>query len=305
LILAVVLAAVFGAQPLRNSLVPGAGAEVYRQSGYGFFHGSGRDFWWRPGAGLRGYLRYEIGYWLAGTIVLIAGGLAVLARLARGKASGLEAHRGEVIATCAALHAVFVTTFFGNRWSWIYYLWVLILGLAALSTRGRVWNAAVVCLAALALVSDRSRYQDLRKVWIEDTHGPETHGLWATGRELDEWRRVLALTEGRRPVLLAGKEGIGLLEPRFAPPVGSYFVPGHPVPAEVLRKADQLAAAETVVRVRTGFEPGWGSFERWPEIAAALDGLETVWVGSEFEVLRRSRPPSGPWRSWIQAPDPD
>src|SRR5207245_319775 len=74
--LAVVLAAVYGVRPLVNTLIPTGGMEVYRQGRLGFFHGTGRAFWIRPGAGLRGYLRYEIGYWLAGTFVLLAGGLA-------------------------------------------------------------------------------------------------------------------------------------------------------------------------------------------------------------------------------------
>lgn len=294
LILAASLAAVFGAQPLINSLVPGAGAEVYRESGYGFFRGSGRDFWWRPGVGLSGYLRYEVGYWLAGTLVLIGGGVAALARLVRGSGVAPEAGRDEMIATCALLHVVFVTAFFGNRFSWIYYLWVLVAGLAAMSARGRAGRGAAWALALLLLLSDRSRLQDVRKGWLEDTRGAETYHLWATCQERDEWRKVLGLTEKTRPVLLAGKEGIGLLDTRFAGPVGLYFVPGHPVPAEVGRKAAQLAVAETVVRVRSGFEPAWGGFERWPEIAAAIRGLEPVWTGNEFEVLRRRTPVSKP-----------
>ena len=33
--------------------------------------------------------------------------------------------------------------------------------------------------------------------------------------------------------------------------------------------------------------PTHGDFEHWPEIARALDGLESVWRGQLFEVLRR------------------
>jgi hypothetical protein len=293
LILAALLAAVFGISPLAHSLIPGAGAEVYRQSGYGFFRGSGRDFWWRPGVGIRGYLRYEVGYWLAGTLVLSVGGIAALVRLSRGGWAAKDSRRCEIIATCAILHVVFVTIFFGNRFSWIYYLWVLIAGLAALSTWGRAGVGAAWLLALLLLLSDRSRLQDARKGWAEDSRGPDTYNLWATNSERDEWRKVLSLTSGTHPVLLAGKEGVGVIDPRFARPVGSYFVPGHPVATEIERKAAQLGKAEMVVRVRTGFEPAWGGYERWPEIAAELAAFEPVWTGTEFEVLTRVRPATG------------
>jgi hypothetical protein len=293
LALVALLATMFGVVPLFNSLVPGAGAKVYREGGYGFFRGLGRAFWWRPAAGLWGYVRYEIGYWLAGSLVLTSGGFAAIVAMIRSKGStDLYKRRCEVVATCASLHVVFVTTFFGNRFSWVYYVWVLVAGLAAMSTLGRACRWLVWCLALMVLISDRSRFQDLRKCWVAESRSAETLGIWATDTERDEWRKVLALTEDSRPVLLAGKEGITLLEPRFEPPAVSYLVPGHPVPSELRRKADQLADAKVVVRVLTGWEPTWGRFERWPEISAALDGLVPVWTGREFAVLRRVRPPS-------------
>jgi hypothetical protein len=294
LALSAVLGAVYGLRPLVNTLLPGAGMEVYRQGGYGFFHGAGRAFWWRPGVGLRGYLRYEVGYWLVGSLVLTAGGLAALARLAsdRGGRPWREIRRDEVVTTCAALHVAFVTLFFGNRLSWVYYLVVLIAGLAAMAGRGGLARGAVWGLAAMVLLSDRSWVNSALSARASVSRGPDTAGLWATRHERNEWRKVLALTEGSRPALLANIEGAALFYPRFAPPVVSYLVPGHPVPVELRRKAEQLAAAPMVVRVRTGSDPAWGGYERWPELAAALDGLELVWRGEIYEVFRRVRPPS-------------
>jgi hypothetical protein len=75
------------------------------------------------------------------------------------------------------LHAVIVTTFFGNRFSWIYYLPVLLAGLAAWSGRGRRARVLVWGLALLVLLSDRSQIETLRRAWAEDARGPETFGL--------------------------------------------------------------------------------------------------------------------------------
>ena len=286
LVLVLILGLMFGAVPLANTLFPASGREVYRQSGYGFFRGSGRDFWWRPGAGLRGYLRYEIAYWLAGTSVLLAGGVAALARLARGRGD----RAGEIAATCAGLHAAFVVGFFGNQFSWRYYLAVLLVGLAATSRLGKAARRAIWVVAALAAYSDRARVETAVAAWRSDVVSQDTLGLWATPAELAEWREVLRLVDGRRAAFLANTDGAPALFPAFAPPAGAYFVPGHPVAAELRRKADQIAGAEVVVRVRPRSDPARGGFERWPEIADALDGCETVWEGDFFEVARRVRP---------------
>jgi hypothetical protein len=100
---------------------------------------------------------------------------------------------------------------------------------------------------------------------------------------------VLALTRGHRPALLADCEGATLLFPLFAPPMGAYFVPGHPLPVEVRRKAAQLAEAAMIVKVGT---PGDRRFDRWPALADALDGCTPVWEGGLYQVYRRKRPPA-------------
>jgi hypothetical protein len=286
-LLALVLAAVYGARPLYRTLIPTAGIEVYRQSRFGFFHGTGRDFWYRPGAGLRGYLRYEIGYWLIGTFVLIAGGLESLGRLMR-KVPPRVAHKDEVILVCALLHVLFVTLFFGHRFSWKYYHALFLLGLAALVPRGRRHAVVVALLAVLVLWTDRAWVQAVAHDWKDRAPSAATLGLWATKVDQTEWARVLELTRGVRPVLLAECEGATLLFPRFAPPMGAYFVPGHPLPAEIHRKAAQLAAAQWIVKVGP---PGNRRFDRWPELVTALGGCEPVWEGTMYQVYRRVSSP--------------
>jgi hypothetical protein len=286
--LAVVLGAVYGARPLIRTLVPTGGLDVYRQSRYGFFHGSGRDFWYRPGAGLRGYLRYEIGYWLAGTAVLIGGGLESLSRLARRIPPRVPGN-DEVVLGCALLHVVFVTLFFGHSFSWKYYLAIFLLGLAAMATRGRRHAVAIGILALMVGFTDKAWVQALANDWRTRAPSATARCLCTTAEDRREWGQVLELTRDRRPVLLADCEGATLLFPQFAPPMGTYFVPGHPVPAEIRRKAAQLASAGWIVKVGA---PDDHKFERWPELAAALDGCEPVWQGGLYQVYRRIRPPA-------------
>jgi hypothetical protein len=286
--LALLLAAVYGVRPLVGSLVPTGGMAVYREGRLGFFHGTGRDFWLRPDAGLRGYLRYEIGYWLAGTVVLIGGGLeSALRRTRRPHPAPVIAHNDEVVLGCAVLHVTFVTLFFGHSFSWKYYLAILLLGLAAMAARGRRHAVVIGGIALLVLISDRAWLQALAGDWKSRTPSATTAGLWSTTTEQREWARVLELTRGNRPVLLADCEGATLLFPQFAPPMGAYFVPGHPLPAEVRRKAAQLAGASLVVKVGG---PGDRRFARWPELTAALDGCEPLWQGTLYQVYRRVRP---------------
>jgi hypothetical protein len=242
-----------------------------------------------PGGTLRDYLRYEVGAWLTGSAVLVIGGLDALGRLARPRGDRID----EVVATCAALHAGFVVLFFGNRVSWQYYYVILIAGLAAMAGRGRPWwdwrKLAVGLVAVLTLVGSKVKFETTARLWRTDTPSAATFGLWASPAERDEWLTVLDLCLGHGPAaLLARVEGGAALAPSvFERPETAYLVPGHPVPAEVTRKARQLARSATVVRVRPRGDPARGGYERWPEIAETLRVFETAWEGEFFEVARR------------------
>ncbi len=323
-LLAVVLATTYGVGPLVRTILPGAGMSNYRLERYGFFRGTGREFWVLPEGSLRAYFRYEVGFWLIGTAWLIASGIASLWRLGRGgpfrppprplsprermpegrvrgpgvdeetalqgQPSGDERRDDEVIVCIAALHVAFVTCFYAHRMSWAYYFAILILGLAA-TAKGRRRAAVVWLLAAMLLVSDRSKLLTTYREWSTSAPGPETLGLWATPAERSEWLEVLRRTRGHRPVLLSEVEGSVPLVPGFASPVAAYFFPGICLPVEARRKAKQLAAAGMIVAT---VPRDWRGFRLWPELAAALDGCEPAFEGDAFRLYRRVRPPSRP-----------
>ena len=290
LVLAAILAASFGPQSLLSTLSPARGAAIYRANHYGFFHGQGRVFWLLPGAGVRDYFRYEVGFWMLGTAALIGGGIAGVWRLVRGRGEAPERARDdEVIVTCALVHLAFVTLLFGHRITWVYSLPMLIMGLALLPNRGR-WPSLVVWgLAAALLVSDRSKGVATLGRRETETHTKVTLGLWASPRERDEWGHALELARDQpRAVVFAMCEGATVLYPGFAPPVVGFLVPGNLLPGEIQRKADQLAGASLIVSV---YPRDWDGFEHFPTLRAAFDGCELIADGQFVRVYRRGPAP--------------
>lgn len=288
-IIASLLASVFGMVPLCKTILPRTGIAVYRLAGFGFFHGIGRDFWALPHASLRDYFRYELGFWMLGTLFLTIGAFAGIWRQIRGNVPTDKGNNDEMCATCAGTHLGFVVFIFGHRGTWFYSLPMLILGLAALAARGR-WHRIFLCvLIVLLLISDRSKALDILQRWRTDAPTPVTLNLWATDQERVEWAQALELTHGRQPVLFAMCEGGALLIPGFAPPVSGYFVPGNALSVEVRRKTSQLAAASMII---SAYPLNWSGFTLWPELKAALDGCELLMEGRHLRVYRRVAPSS-------------
>lgn len=288
LALGALVAAAFGVGPLLETIVPTRATSVYRINRTGFFTGRGSEFWAWPPGGFLNYFRYEVGFWVLGSLWLVWSGLAALVRLARGRSVGADADDDELAVTCATLHVVFVTCMFGLRTSWTYYFAVLILGLAVRAKRDRTGLVTAWCLAALLLVNDRSKLMQFAHEWRTASPSAETLGLWAAPDQRAEWLKVLELSRDERPVLLAWIDGAVPLTPRFAPPVAGYVWAGLPLPVEVHRKAEQIRSARLVVAV---VHRDREQFAEWPELAAALDGCELVFDGATFRVYRRVRPP--------------
>jgi hypothetical protein len=283
------LSITFGVVPLLETVIPTKGIAIYRVGHFGFFHGVGREFWDLPGAGLWRYFRYEVGFWVLGSLWLAWGGLTALFRLALRRSAGDQTTDDELVVTCAALHILFVTCFFGLRTSWTYYFTILILGLAVRAKGGSKYAAVIWCLAVMLLVNDRSKLMTTYHEWSTSAPSRETLGLWATPAEHAEWRKVLELTHDETPVLLAGVEGSVPLLPGFAPPIVAYLCPGLSLPVEIQRKTAQLATARRIVAI---VGPEWVGFRFWPELVAALDDCTMVFEGRTFRVYERSRPPS-------------
>lgn len=246
----VVLAGWFGVAVLVRTQWPGTTADLYRSARYGFFRGIGRDFWLPPQATWRSYLGTARGYWLAASAVLVVVGVSSVPRvLLRGGAEAIPRRAAGVVGACALLHVAFVAAFFGGENSWLYYAYLLTIGLMA-SVRLEGWRrVAVAVLAGLAVLSGRGLPREAVRDWR--AVDARIDGLWTSSDSAREWsevRRRLA-GPGRRPVALLAMSGCAeMVEPElFLPPVSLFLLNGMDQTIDARRKADQLRSAATVL----------------------------------------------------------
>ncbi|MDB5349155.1 MAG: hypothetical protein JWN86_402 [Planctomycetota bacterium] len=286
--LAILLGVVFGPEVLLNSLLPRDGYEVYRANQFGFLFGAGRAFWLPRRPGIGPYFETEAGLWLAATLVLLLAAPAQFsaARRARALHEGRVGSGAEVVILCAALHLAFLVLFFGNEWSWVYYFNILTLGVAAVGSRSRVGSRAVLIVMLLSLPAIERSIRGPTEAWQDRRRSTETWALWASPVAREEWRTVLDLTRGTRPVLLATTDGAALLDPAFEPPEVAFLVRGHYKRGELARKLEQVREASAVVVYNPA--PGAPWFDQWPEFAQALQGHRRIWSCSRLRVYRHA-----------------
>jgi hypothetical protein len=274
------LTAVFGPAVVAGSIIPNQGRAMYRILGFGFFNGAGRAFLAPKGAPWLYYLANVAGPWIAYTVVLAGAAVAVTHRALAQVAAREERDRTpEMIVTCVLLHLSFVLFFFGNEFSWGYYFYVPVLGLAAAARLGTGWEVIVVCLAvALPMTKlDKRVIQSFAfahqekaadagaaaaapaiaalpgvpfftyQLWFISAPSAETAGLWASPDERAEWVKVLAMTRGHRTAVLYYNGCVEILFPQFSPPVTFYLLRGGASPADISRKISQLEESSMVV----------------------------------------------------------
>jgi hypothetical protein len=300
LVLSAALALRYRPALLLRTLLPGETAVLYTRWNYGFFRGSGRNFWAPPDARLATYLGTHRGFWIASSLVLLVGGMVALAKLVRAWRAGdaPAAGRAGVVVAAAAMHAAFVALFFGGEVSWLYYAYVLTLGTAAIAGWGGRWAAAVVGLALLALAADRALPREVRDGWRLVGRGPRAAGLWMEPAAADEWRAARRLAAGRPAAVLAMAGCTPMLYPQFAPDVSLFLIPGMEGTRDARRKADVLAASEVVV-VPTAASQSGGIAEflhACPEFRPMFATYTLVRDGRFYQVYRRPEPPAVPAR---------
>lgn len=279
-------AAIYGIPVLVRSLVPVHAAAIYRANHFGFFFGIGRQFWYSPNVRPGFYLGSPRGFWLLGSIVLIAGAIGgFFARSDRGR------RNREVAATCAILHGVFTCLFFAHQFSYDYYYYLLVLGLASLAPRSRAAAGIVIALTAMGLVGNQGHVSGNVHAWRERVRSEATYGLFAEPEDEREWAEARALTRGRRVALLAQSDGAALFTPGLEPPAVYYMAPTEMTPIEIGRKSEQLRSADFVIEVHMG-DGGWPS-ESYPEFRPPLDGLRPVVSGKFYRVFARPGPSPG------------
>jgi hypothetical protein len=288
--LILVLGIIYGPVALVRTVIPIEGISNYRAVNFGFFTGTGREFWDLRGLPWFAYLIEIPGFWIAGTLFLICSGVAAIFYLAtHADDAGLESRRNEIIAICAVLHIAFIALFFGNQWSWIYYAYFLTVGVAAAAGSSAIQRSATIGLCVMGImVWQNVAFWELRW-WQTRERDSVTSGLWASADERTEWRRVLDSIHGSKAVVLDLKGAVELMYPEFELPITLYMDPGLIKPFEIRRKVEQMSEAQmVVVPANIGIESCKG-IPAAPEFETALKNFEPRMMGKFFDVYQRPK----------------
>jgi hypothetical protein len=286
---AAVLSVVYGPFALIRTVLPLEGVAGYKVMDFGFFMGSGRFFWEPSHNSLLQYFLGVAGLWIFATVFLFFSAIWAAKRLLSDPNSvSLERSRDEIILTCFVLHAAFVCFFFGNQWSWIYYSYFLVIGVAASADLGPASRRAgfvVCCLCAFAILGAALA---VLPDWNTQRPRAVTAWLWSPREQAAQWSQILEMTRGGRATILDSKGAAELMYPQFQPPVSLYLDPGLMKPSEVGRKVRQIGGSEWVI-VPVGMST-CGGIPSAPEIRAAMTSFELVMNTRYFLVYRRTAP---------------
>ena len=279
--LAAVLLMVYGPATFIHTSFPIEGASAYHSMNYGLFS-AGQQFWDPHELPWQFYFIDVAGFWIAGTLFLFG---STLLKLYNRDQQQTSLRRAEVIATCALLHFAFLVFFFGNQWSWIYYSYFLMIGVALACDLGPAGHRIGAALCVLALLSWTDVAYWTCRWWQSTAPDTATAGLWAPADERGEWLKVRAMARGQKTLMLDDMGAAELLFTGFENPVSLYLIRGLMTPGDIDRKLEQLSNAQVVI-VPITIAACSGTPDA-PELRDALKSFEPTWSGKHFEVFRR------------------
>jgi hypothetical protein len=282
------LCGVFGSTASFGALFPVDGRRAYRAYNFGFFQGVGRDFWDPPGARFTYWIGTPAGFYIVASIALVVGAALWTWRRYVSSTSQPEpmSRTGEIVVTCALCHAAFVTFFFAHAWSYQYYLYLLVAGLAALvnsAPRGARPLWIVILLASIT--GETTTGRATCRAWSETQPHGETFGLWSPAELATEWKVVRRVVSGSRVLLLSTSGGgLSVLDASFEQPRSWMLLKGFEREAMLADLGRSIRGAEYVLVPLGGrnAEP----LTR-PELASDLASFTPVSRGDAFLLLRR------------------
>ena len=240
------MTAFFGWQAVLQSLIPFAGARLYRAMHFGIFE-QGRYFLHPPHAHLSYYLLTTAGIWLLCSALLVVFGCVNALRMAR---AGRLMGQPLFVVICCALHLVFVFVAYGNRLSYVYYSFLLaagvLAGVSGLSNR-RLRIALSSLLLCLGLLSQLAGVWEGRESWKSESRSPETAFLYAPNDFQPEWKSVLSITKNHRVFLLAYGMGVDSYYPEIGTAQSWFLLPGLVLPREDSYVLEQIRSSDVVV----------------------------------------------------------
>lgn len=279
------LAAVFGTGPVAETLFPLSATKVYAADRYGFFFGIGRKFWVPEPFNPLYYLLTPAGFWLAATLLLIAGSVPLIRRLRDRRAS--------TVLTCLVLHAVFVLVLFGNQYSWLYYAFLPVCGAAGViagweqDEQRRSWKTILaIGLCGLAVSGQSLMALEAGKLWTAVVRSDDTGGLYAFPEDEAAMREIRGLAKTNRVLVLTRSGGPGVVFPELDGPHGWYLLRPVALPVEIERMRGQIREADYLV-IPTAAD---ASLNTWPEFFEEFKSFRQEKQYSSFLVVKRTVP---------------
>jgi len=275
------LTVIFTVEPLMNTIISRSGMSGYRYLDYGFLH-AGKTIWYYTGVRPGYYVGTVSGFYLLGTAALVLAGLVAMARIIRGD---LNYCANEIVATCAALHTLFIVMMYGNSNSWQYYSYILVFGLAAATTLGAIPARTAWVFALMAAIGQKQSCTIISRLWRTTHRSPAVGDLWVLQDEDSEWEKVRRLAAGRKAVVVSWAGAAFEFAPEVVPRTALYLMPGNSSPIEIERQSTAIKQADIVI-LRDDLDFIDWSF-KFDKIAEAVSQFHTVWKGRHFQVLER------------------
>jgi hypothetical protein len=274
---------------LFSSLLPLAGSQVYRALHFGW-SGALLGWFYFPGVRPAYYLGTPIAFWLLSTFYLIGALVLTGWRILQNRIPAPGNY--EIVLTCALLHLGFVALFYGSAASWIYYAYILVMGVVATDAWSPHLARVVWGLCALAVIGNYAALKSSILDWKTMKQSSVTAGLFALPAESAEWEQVTSVVKGKNPALFTWTGGAAVLFPWLRKPVAAPMVPGLATRREIHDEVQELRSANAVIVPTLEFG---NPITNWPgpEFQNVLDNSKLVFKGVYFEVYERATSSGG------------
>ncbi len=289
----------FGIKSLLLTIVPITGMRTYKDTHFGFFSGSGLQFWWPAYHPWYYYIITPAGIWLVMSAILL---WVLLIRGLRKKntreagrkthpAGGLltdwiyrPSHWRETAISIGLMHIAFVLGFYGWKYAWQYYSYLPVLFTALVISRCGVRQVQVATVLGILAVGSQVRNTGLTFwCWQNKIRNKHTGYLWAYSQQYAQWQYVCRRVRGH-PTLILSNGYLPWMPKGMSMPLSWFPEPGIPTTIEMRRlKSEALAAHYIVVR------HGYGKFGLWvnPAFASVRHQFSLQWQGKYFSILRK------------------
>jgi hypothetical protein len=268
--LGVVLAAVYGWEPLFATLLPTNGAALYKELDYGVL-GQGWNYLHPTGVRLGYYLGSGIGWWLFATLLLTVLALRVgVGGMLGRKVSRLDAF----VLSCWVLQAVFIALAFGDGNQTVYYYPVLICGVVAGVQALRLRLVRILVLAGLVgpgLLATSVQMRVWVDAWRRCHRSAATAYLYAPDTLRAEWEPIVEKAKASRVLVLSSGNGVHEMFPKIEAPYSWFLLP-FLKDGERRALLEQIGTADLVVEPLAGITV---FIDQDPDVQAALKRFST------------------------------